>query len=291
MKKLYNFIINNLIYLQFSSPLIFATYIYRKFTKYENIKFNSYDLDESFIISKSDGYKIIKFKNFEFFNQMISSINNNLNNNFYFKNNPTNAKKNFMHVDNIELSNKNHSLLLDFIKKSGIIRSISNYLEAPPILIASQIWKSKKNENDDDYMHSQLYHFDREDWKQIKCFIPVKKIDLNSGPLNIISVKNTKLFKLKSLFRFHIPNTKARYDDAYVSKLISVKPKPLLADIGEILLVDTSQCLHFGSRVNTSERLVIVLQFVSPYSTKLDNKKIKKIKSFNNIEEFSLQLI
>ena len=107
----------------------------------------------------------------------------------------------------------------------------------------------------------------------------------------ICFVKNTKLFKLKSLMRFNIPNSKARYDDKFVSTLIKTPSRPLTADVGDLILVDTSQCLHYGSRVNTNERLVIVLQFVSPYSPKLDKIKIKKINDFNKLGDFSLQLV
>jgi hypothetical protein len=291
MKKILNILFNKIKYYKFSSLFLFFSYYLRKTSRHITFNKSDFFCSENFKINKEDGYKILNYENLSSFKDMLLAINKNLANNFYFNNLINNSKKDFMNINPIDLSKKEHSSLIKFIKNSEIINSIADYINAPPILLSSQIWKSKKNEVSSNFTHSQLYHFDREDWRQIKCFIPIKKIDINSGPLNIINAKNTKLFKFKSLTKFRIPNSKSRYDDKFVNKLIETPPIPLIADVGDLILVDTSQCLHYGSRVNTNERLVIVLQFVSPYSPKLDKIKIKKLNEFYDIRDFSLQLV
>ena len=54
-----------------------------------------------------------------------------------------------------------------------------------------QVWYSPNNESSD-LIGSQLYHFDREDFRQIKCFIPIEDIDKDCGPITLISAKNSK---------------------------------------------------------------------------------------------------
>ena len=45
-------------------------------------------------------------------------------------------------------------------------------------------------------MRSQNWHIDGEDYKQVKVWIPIEKVEEDCGPLNVINIEETrKIFK------------------------------------------------------------------------------------------------
>ena len=80
-----------------------------------------------------------------------------------------------------------------------MIEIVSRYLNCIPILTNLSLWYSP---NDKIFKNSsQEYHLDHEDYKQVKGFLFINEIDLQTGPLNVINVKENnniqKLIKYK----------------------------------------------------------------------------------------------
>ena len=86
--------------------------------------------------------------------------------------------------------------------EKNIIEISSNYLRTQPILYSSTVWLS--NYVKEEPSSSQLYHFDREDLFQLKVFIPLEPIIESSGPLSVISSKQSSEFIWNNLKKFKI---------------------------------------------------------------------------------------
>lgn len=165
--------------------------------------------------------------------------------------------------------NPDHEPIFNLAKSSIVTQPVTEYFGVQPVLIAAQVWFSPNNHNTA-HFNSQLFHFDREDYWQIKCFIPIDDIKKNCGPMTVISASKTKSLITACWKRGMIPSTKARYDDALVAKYVDAPQIELLGKSGSVILVDTTQCLHFGSRSATKPKYHITLQYVTPFSPKLD---------------------
>ena len=74
-----------------------------------------------------------------------------------------------------------------------MIEIVSKYLNCIPILTNLSLWYSP---NDKIFKNSsQEYHLDHEDYKQVKGFLFINEIDLQTGPLNVINVQKMCIFK------------------------------------------------------------------------------------------------
>lgn len=180
-------------------------------------------------------------------------------------------------------SNKNNTLLsmpIDLTADSNdkvkalalsdhLIEPITNYLGSLPALLGSYVWLSP-NDVDTSLVGSQFYHFDREDVKQVKCFIPLDDIDENSGPLNVVSALESHKF-LKSWGNSGGQmSLKQRFTDNEVHTFVNRdQVVALTGSIGDVILVDTTNCLHFGSRRASKPKYHLTLHYVSAFSRKL----------------------
>ena len=205
------------------------------------------------------------------------------------------SKKPFLINKSIDLSEKKNLDILLLIMNKNIIGYISRYLNQIPILIDASIMYSPNKIFKEG--RSQEYHLDGEDLKQIKLWIPLKKINKNNGPLTIIKKIDSKkiykeLFKIKCKKAFGIPLRNQKLKDKVILKYKPTENK-LLGDQKNLFFLDTSNCYHYGSRPNKNSkpRFILSLHFITSQSRVIPlwNKKIDvfkelKIKKFTNIE-------
>lgn len=159
--------------------------------------------------------------------------------------------------------------LMALATNKKIISIISDYMGTIPILFYVGVWYTRPI-NDSNSQGSQLFHFDREDFLQIKLFIPIEPIKNNSGPMNVISANDTSYFVKKKFMQLNIVNKKDRFPDEQINSTFKQQVvKKLTAKIGELIFVDTTNCLHFGSRNCDKGKYHITLQYLTPYSRKL----------------------
>jgi len=150
-----------------------------------------------------------------------------------------------------------------------LIEPITNYLGSLPALIGSYVWFSP-NDVDTPLVGSQYYHFDREDVKQIKCFIPLDDIGEDSGPLNIVSALESHKFLESWEDSGGQMSLKQRFTDDEVHTYVNRdQVVALTGSIGDVILVDTTNCLHFGSRRASKPKYHLTLHYVSAFSRKL----------------------
>ena len=91
--------------------------------------------------------------------------------------------------------------------------------------------------------------------------------------MNIISADESK--KIMIFFNRNSSgyvNSKKLSDSQIFKHIDKNKVKTLIADKGDILMVDTSRCYHYGSRPGSIPRNLFFLQFLSLSSNKIPIK-------------------
>lgn len=264
--KIHNFLINKYRRL----------YILR-FERLNNIK-----LKNHVNIDPLEGFTVFGFKNKKLLNESLNFCKRKFSIKKILKEASNLNKKNTLLSLSIDISNRENKLLKELALHPEIIKPVGEYLGGLPVLYGSYIWYSPNNKNVK-LVGSQLYHFDREDYRQIKCFIPIKDITEKCGTLNVIPAKNSREFMNKRRQNETYQSLKQRFNDKEVYEKIGKKFKvELKAKIGEIILLDTSNCLHFGSRKSEKPKYHITFHYITPFN----NKVFKKTKNITSTSHF-----
>lgn len=213
---------------------------------------------------KKNGFYHIKYRDLDKIDRLIISLKK-------IKLDKSNAKKKFLISNQICSSDKVFKLIRKLILNDNFFVPLVNYFEHVPVLNMMALWHSPNKEYEKG--RSQDFHLDCEDTKQIKVFIALDKITLKSGPMNIIMANESEriinYFNRNSL---GYVNSKKISDSEIFKHINKSKVKTLVADRGDILMVDTSRCYHYGSRPGTVPRNLLFLQFLSLSSNKIPIK-------------------
>ncbi len=140
----------------------------------------------------------------------------------------------------------------DFVLSDELLGMASHYFEQVPVLSGVGFWWSPPNES---MAESQLYHYDGEDKSQLKFILNVVDVDEDTGPFTFLSAVSSDAI---AKTRRH----SARLDDELVESTVGRDAVTrLTGPAGTVGAVDTSRCLHYGSRGNSRDRLILMLQF------------------------------
>ena len=220
-------------------------------------------------INPLDGFAKIDFKNDKDFKKILDLANESLNNSLEQELSDFNKNKDFLITKKINVLDNKFLILREFIRSKSFLSPIIDYLGSFPILWTSQLWFSPNTKFT--FGRSQNYHMDNEDYKQIKCFIPLEDINEENGPLTIIDAKKTKqiIKKLKKEKKVKYRHSKISDEIMYGLQDENESIK-LTAKVGEVIYVDTSRCYHYGSRPSPKSRKLLFLQFFSINSRKIN---------------------
>lgn len=147
-----------------------------------------------------------------------------------------------------------HPDLLRFMVSRPILDVATRYLGTVPLLAGANLWWSPPN---DSAASSQLFHTDNEDWRQLKVFVNIFDTSDEQGPFTLLPADISE-----SVCRRHRYVTGRLSDEQVLS---TARPDDILKVVGRSGsggFVDTSRCLHFGSRSNSTDRLVLAFQFM-----------------------------
>jgi len=174
----------------------------------------------------------------------------------YFQNNP--KKKYF----NILLEGDEfceHPELLRCVIARPILDAATIYLGAVPRLGGAMLVWSPENET---ARSSQLFHFDYEDLTQLKMFINIFDTTEEQGPLTFLPADISAQVQ-KSIGRIlgRVSDERVYQAGGHNHDLKLVGPS------GSGAFLDTSRCLHYGSRFNKRDRLILIVQFLKFHSS------------------------
>ena len=143
--------------------------------------------------------------------------------------------------------------LLDFALSPPLVEAATGYLGTLPRLNGIGVYVSPAN---DGQVRSQLYHVDYADFAQVKCFVNINDVGAENGPFTFIAADRSRAIRVANGHGYRSSNL----SDASIGE---VEPQMLTGPAGTTALVDTSNCLHFGSRVRQGRRVVYMCQFTT----------------------------
>ena len=164
------------------------------------------------------------------------------------------------------------------INKNFIVL-ISKYLKLSPIINNIQLIKSE-TASDKKFYSSMNWHIDNHHNNLIKIMYLPYDLDYKDGPTCFLN-KNSTQNLLKNNFYFKSPRYFAddelkKVNNKYTDEVLSFTGKK-----GDILIIDTSKCLHMGSRCN-SERYQLFITYTPIETNDLNTlSSIKKYKFLN----------
>ena len=148
-----------------------------------------------------------------------------------------------------------HPELLAIARNKAIQDAAAGYLGTVPELSGIGVFLSPKNES---LEKSQYFHTDDIDKTQVKCFINCNEIGPDNGPFTFIPADVSDKMRKKLKHGWCGPRFTDQEIETHTTKtdIIAVTGGP-----GTGVLVDTSRCIHFGSRCREGYRLVIMFQY------------------------------
>ena len=150
---------------------------------------------------------------------------------------------------------------LDFALDPLLLSAAAAYLGELPMLAAVDFWHSRTAAGD--WQTSQLYHRDLDDERQLKAFLFVSDVDEGAGPLTIVPADASE--RIGRTLGYRPASGNFRITDDEIRPLLAAgEERALTGPRGTMVLVDTSRVLHFGSRVITRDRYVVVVQYLTP---------------------------
>ena len=148
-----------------------------------------------------------------------------------------------------------HKGLMALAVSGPLIRLASKYLGSVPMLSGLRLWWTPANAG---VAGSQLYHCDREDRRQIKVLINVTEATRATGPFTMIPADISE--RIKSAVGYSYKRYRLSDEEVWSAES-NPRSVELTGPAGTAYCVDTSRCLHYGSRNNSEQRLLMMIQY------------------------------
>ena len=145
--------------------------------------------------------------------------------------------------------------ILEFALGDQIIEIVTDYLGALPRLSALGLQYSPVNETT---VSSQMFHVDGDDFHQVKCFINILDVGPEDGPLSVIAADTSK--KVRAVLG-HGWRAGRLTDEEVFRECDEDELVMVTGPAGSGAFLDTSACLHFGSRARRRPRLTLMCQY------------------------------
>ena len=159
---------------------------------------------------------------------------------------------------------RENPVLVDFALSDAALGMATRYLGTVPYLCRVDLVYSLPRAATDN-IASQLFHVDPEGLTQVKFFIHVFDVGDAEGPFTFIPADETTriLAEIRKLRRRQGTPNVGRYQDEEIAAVGGDESiVRLKAPAGGGIAIDTSRCLHMGSRVQPgASRLCLYLQY------------------------------
>ena len=157
-----------------------------------------------------------------------------------------------------------HPELVDFALSDPLLSMITGYLGVVPDLNRVDIVYSRPRATPEHFIKSQLFHQDPEGLQQMKVFLYLFDVEEPHGPFFFIpAAESERVISAVRRLRPRDERDETRFTDVEVEQAGGLKAAVRLkGPTGTAVLVDTSRCLHAGSRVHPGHfRACLFLQY------------------------------
>jgi hypothetical protein len=150
-----------------------------------------------------------------------------------------------------------------FVVSRPVLEVAAGYFGSAPILSSICLFWSVIN---DSVVSSQKWHVDGEDTRQLKLFVNSWDLADEHGPLTFFPASTTDAILNTAKRETRLNAGDMNFDDDFIDGGSHGKsPIKVVGEAGAGVFIDTSRCVHFGSRRNTKERLMLMVQY-APYN-------------------------
>jgi hypothetical protein len=144
--------------------------------------------------------------------------------------------------------------IVRFMVQRPLLDAVSRYLGTVPVLEGAALWWTPPN---DTVMSSQAVHVDLLAQRQVKIIMNCTETTMEQGPLHFVPAD------VSDDLRQRAGHSRGRLGDEWLEEprandqLYAATGEP-----GSAVLFDSSRCLHFGSRGNRYDRLVLTFHYL-----------------------------
>jgi hypothetical protein len=159
---------------------------------------------------------------------------------------------------------RNHAILVDFALSDWALSVVTDYLHVVPYLNRVDLLYSLPRPTDD-RIARQLFHVDPEGVTQVKFFVNVFDTDDDDGPFTFIPADESRriIRAIRSLRTRQGKPHVGRYTDDEIDAVGGSRSIiRVTGPRGSGVAVDTSRCLHLGSRVRSALLSVVYVSAV-----------------------------
>jgi len=151
--------------------------------------------------------------------------------------------------------------LVDMVRDPVIVSPISKYLNGQPHIISIKIWNSLISPDDmPDLISTMQFHRDSDCERMIKVFIPLMDIAEENGPLVAVNAKESAHIAKAINYSF-LAGPGYFVSDDIIQQHGGI-PTPMVGKAGDVIMVDTCRCYHYGSRiVSGKNRLILAVSY------------------------------
>ena len=146
--------------------------------------------------------------------------------------------------------------------RPDVIAAVSAYLGMVPVISYLNVFYSAAGA--EEARSSQLFHCDADGTAQVKIFVLCTEVTHAHGPLTLLDARTSRDVRHRLDYHFG-----GKIKDKRLTGIVDASHHhPIVGPSGTVCFVDTTQCFHFGSRVEsgTGPRLVTMIQYLTPAS-------------------------
>ena len=164
---------------------------------------------------------------------------------------------------------KANPILVDFALSDPLFSIVTNYFGSIPTLNRVDLLHSFPRATPEEHISSQLFHQDHEGLTQAKVFLNIYDVAEENGPFTFVPAIVTErvLRAIREERKRSGAEREGHYRDDEVAAHggLAVADR-LLGPAGTAAIVDTSRCLHSGSRVQPGHfRLCLYIQYCTTH--------------------------
>jgi hypothetical protein len=184
------------------------------------------------------------------------------------------SRKKCLQSFELDINNPKYGSIFKLACDPVLLSCVCDHMETVPVLHRAIISYSPNEILEGE---TQLYHMDYEDTKQIKCSIFLEEVTHDTGPLTIISARESR-----EIFEILRQKGQARrrlqyFDDEQIYGAGRVKEGlEITGPRGTVLFADTCNCFHFGSRPGKGPRFLLYFQYSSAFSVEMPVQQLGK---------------
>jgi len=120
-----------------------------------------------------------------------------------------------LEIDTLDLNSPYFRFALD----ADVTTLVSTYLKEMPILTGIHLWHTdKKNFTRQGLSETQLLHCDGDAQKQLKLFIYITNVAIDSGAMGLLTADQSKIVRKTLKYRYH--SNRYRVDDSEIAQAL-----------------------------------------------------------------------